>query len=252
MLCLILVSFWLVGKSKLKSLRAFKIKSQSLSLTIKLTIIIFVLILHFPFFLLQKKGLMFSISSKLDHRSLTMSLSNHERRMSDQSSINTATRTSSLKHQQHKPRELKVEYSAVSQKAIVKSTETVSDTQVIYVYCSPRLKHTLIFIFRFLLIAYCVTVPIFVFILHQKSNENISKINEFEAAFKRHVHLTTSKESDSKTGSGGNIEGSRKRRDVERAQMFFNKSYKQNTTNDEELERKMKEFNDTIVKYRIK
>lgn len=191
---------------------------------------------------------MFSISSKLDHRSLTMSLSNHERRMSDQSSINTATRTSSLKHQQHKPRELKVEYSAVSQKAIVKSTETVSDTQVIYVYCSPRLKHTLIFIFRFLLIAYCVTVPIFVFILHQKSNENISKINEFEAAFKRHVHLTTSKESD----PGTDAEGSRKRRDLARAQMLFNKSYKQNKTDDKDLERKMKEFNSTIQKYRIK
>ena len=195
---------------------------------------------------------MFSISSKLDHRSLTMSLSNHERRMSDQSSINTATRTSSLKHQQQKPRELKVEYSAVSQKAIVKSTETVSDTQVIYVYCSPRLKHTLIFIFRFLLIAYCVTVPIFVFILHQKSNENISKINEFEAAFKRHLHLTSNKDSNSEKTGTDTDGGGRKRRDLARAQMFFDKSYKHNSTNDEEMERKMKEFNNTISEYRIK
>ena len=193
------------------------------------------------------KGLMFSISSKLDHRSLTMSLSNHDRRMSDQSSINTATRNSSLKHQQHKPRELKVEYSAVSQKATVQSTETVSDTQVIYVYCSPRLKHTLIFIFRFLLIAYCVTVPIFVFILHQKSNENIAKINDFEAAFKRHVHLT-SKGSEQKKGD---TEASRKRRDASLAQKIFDSSYKQ-TTDDENLERKLKEFNHTVHKYKIK
>ena len=191
---------------------------------------------------------MISISSKVDQRSLTMSLSNHDRRMSDQSSINTAaTRSSSLKHKpQAHPRELKVEYSSVSQKATVKSTETISDTQVIYVYCSPRLKHTLIFIFRFLLIAYCVAVPIFVFILHQKSNDNIAKIDEFETAFKRHVHLTSKgSENDAET------DARRKRRDASLAQKSFEKSYRQGT-DDENLEKKLKEFNETVQKYKIK
>ncbi|XP_066929977.1 uncharacterized protein [Clytia hemisphaerica] len=196
--------------------------------------------------------LMFSISSKVDQRSLTMSLSNHDRRMSDQSSGNN-TRTSSLKHQHNNPRELKVEYSAVSQKATVKSTETVNDTQVIYVYCSPRLKHTLIFIFRFVLITYCVAVPVFVYLLHQKSSVNIAKIEKFETDFQRHLHkISENDKLKNEQSAPSSSTSTRKRRNAELAQKEFDKSYKQPGMKDQDFQKKLKEFNNTVQKYRLK
>jgi len=167
--------------------------------------------------------------------------------MSDQSSV--ITRNSSAKHQHNNktPRELKVEYSTISQKATVKSTDTLNDGQVIYVYCSPRLKHTLIFICRFVLIAYCVAVPVFVYLLHQKSNTNIAKIEEFEAAFSRHLKVLDHNNKEEEKG--------RERRDTARtvgvARKIFNDSYRQ-PIDKEELESKLQVFNETIHKYKLK
>lgn len=219
---------------------------------------------------------MFSLTSEADHRTLTMSLtSNHnnserkyhttpngQRKFSDQSSLNPS-RHSSLKHQTSTPkppRELKVEYSAVSQKAVVKESN-VTDNQVIYVYCSPRLKQTLIFLFKFVLLVYCVTIPIFVYLLHHKSNINIEKLNRFEVEFERHLENVAS------TKTRGNIvndintkeEGKRRKRDTangnkipteELGRKIFERDYSNKKLNNSEFTQTLTIFNETVRRYK--
>lgn len=216
---------------------------------------------------------MISLTSKVDHRSLKMSLtSNHtnninsdrkyatpnsQRKFSDQSSVPTS-RHSSLKHQhQPKPRELKVEYSAVSQKAIVKADG--GGSQVIYVYCSPRLKHTLVFIGKFLLLVYCVAIPICVYLLHHKSNVNISKLNKFEADFERHFANVASRNEGNGVTQQKNTatSGTRLKRDLssdlgteEKARKMFEKGYRSERKNNSEFTKTVNAFNETIRKYK--
>ena len=84
-----------------------------------------------------------------------------------------------------KPRELRVEYAAVSQRATVK--ETTSTQQILYVYCSPKLKNGLMYFWRLILFSYCVGVPVVVIMLYHENYENTTKLEDLQKEFDDHV-----------------------------------------------------------------
>ena len=81
------------------------------------------------------------------------------------------------------PRELHVHYATVSENAV----QETSSAQIIYVYCSPRLKHTLGLLWKLILLTYVVTIPLFIYFLQKESEENTGKLTRLEAHYAKHL-----------------------------------------------------------------
>lgn len=153
-----------------------------------------------------------------------------------------STQASLTLPRKQKPRELKVEYSSVSQQSKVSES---TGTQIIYVYCSPRLKHALTLICRMILLAYCVVIPFFVFMLHQETTDSLTKLDALEQQLSNHISLNKRIEKEktkrevmkNETSSGKN--GIRD----------FTETYRFLPKIEESVNRQIKEFNETITRY---
>ncbi|XP_057307210.1 uncharacterized protein LOC130645286 [Hydractinia symbiolongicarpus] len=153
-----------------------------------------------------------------------------------------STQASLTLPRKQKPRELKVEYSSVSQQSKISES---TGTQIIYVYCSPRLKHALTLIGRIILLAYCVVIPFFVFMLHQETTDSLTKLDALEQQLANHISLNKrieKKKIKRKVTENVTSSGKNGIRDFAETYRFLPKI-------EESVNRQIKEFNITITRY---
>ena len=72
-----------------------------------------------------------------------------------------------------------------------------SNSKIIYVYCSPKLKNAITCVLRLIVVAYCITVPLFVYLLYKESTDNIEKLENLERELSNHLKKRYKEESDS-------------------------------------------------------
>ena len=75
-----------------------------------------------------------------------------------------------------------------------------SNSKIIYVYCSPKLKNAITCVLRLIVVAYCITVPLFVYLLYKESTDNIEKLANLEKQLTSHLKKRYREES----GGDGN------------------------------------------------
>lgn len=82
------------------------------------------------------------------------------------------------------PHSVRKQYLGVEQDA---SQELVSNPQIVYVYCSPHIKVVVSFLWKFILFAYIVAIPVFVYILHKENDNNNQKLHEIAMEYDAHI-----------------------------------------------------------------
>ncbi|XP_065648411.1 uncharacterized protein LOC101240655 isoform X2 [Hydra vulgaris] len=83
-------------------------------------------------------------------------------------------------------REFHVHYAAVSENAV----QETSSAQIIYVYCSPRMKHTLSLLWKLILLSYVVAVPLFIYFLQKDCEENTAILFRLENNYANYIKYT--------------------------------------------------------------
>lgn len=163
--------------------------------------------------------------------------------LSSQNTQSTTLNSQNISRRQHK---LSDGIRQRSIRSIIASDS--SNSKIIYVYCSPKLKNALTFLLRFIVVAYCITVPLFVYLLHKESSGSIEKLNNLEKRFLVNLDKRTQggesqrKKRRSYLSSGGN-------NSLKIGQLYFSKNYQTIPKLKKNVKKEIDDLNKTIEKY---